>query len=118
MCQWILGPHSGAQSEFSWTGFALGEGGSRLRTMRADRIFRAGSEPLAEGSDFLWVIDYKTGVQPSGTLFLEAERTFYAPQLLAYADALRAMQGSEIPLRLGLYYPAITALDYWDPDRV
>ncbi|MGC2300310.1 MAG: UvrD-helicase domain-containing protein [Acidobacteriaceae bacterium] len=118
VCQWILGAHAGAQSEFSWTGFVPGEAASRLRTMRADRIFRAGSDPLAEGSDFLWVIDYKTGVHPSGTLFLEAERTFYAPQLLAYADALRALQGSEIPLRLGLYYPAITALDYWDPDGV
>jgi ATP-dependent exoDNAse (exonuclease V) beta subunit len=116
VCQWILAPHAAAQSEVSWSGVVLGESGSRLRTLRADRVFRAGPEPLTEGSDYLWVIDYKTsGPAPSGALFLQAERTLYAPQLLAYARALRALHGPETPLRLGLYYPAIAMLDYWDP---
>ncbi|MGB9031077.1 MAG: PD-(D/E)XK nuclease family protein, partial [Acidobacteriaceae bacterium] len=116
VCQWILAPHAGAQSEASWTGVVPGESGSRLRTLRADRVFRAGPEPLVAGADYLWVIDYKTGGRaPSGALFLEAERALYAPQLLAYARALRALHGPETPLRLGLYYPAITVLDSWDP---
>jgi ATP-dependent helicase/nuclease subunit A len=116
ICQWILAPHPGAQSEVSWSGVAPVESGSRLRTLRADRVFRAGPEPLVEGSDFLWVIDYKTsGRAPSGALFLQAERDLYAPQLLAYARALRALHGPDTPLRLGLYYPAIPMLDYWDP---
>jgi len=115
VCQWILATRAEAQSEASWTGFIPGE--SRLRTLRADRVFRAGREPLQEGSDFLWVIDYKTSSRaPSGALFLAAERAIYAPQLRAYAQALRALHGANTPLRLGLYYPAITALDYWDPD--
>ncbi len=116
VCQWILSPHAEAQSEASWTSFVPGE--SRTRTLRADRVFRAGLKPLQEGSDFLWVIDYKTSSRaPSGALFLAAERAIYAPQLRAYASALRALHGADTPLRLGLYYPAITALDYWDPDH-
>ena len=116
VCRWILDRHAGAQSEASWTGVVPGESGSRLRTLRADRVFRAGPEPLVEGSGYLWVIDYKTsGRTPSGALFLQAERDLYAPQLLAYARALRALHGPETPLRLGLYYPAITVLDFWDP---
>jgi hypothetical protein len=86
--------------------------------LRADRVFRAGPEPLAAGSDHLWIVDYKTsGRTPSGALFLAAERALYAPQLQAYARAVRALYGLQTPIRLGLYYPAITALDYWDPDR-
>jgi hypothetical protein len=116
VCRWILATHAEAQSEASWTGFVPGE--SRIRTLRADRVFRAGREPLQEGSDVIWVIDYKTSSRaPSGTLFLAAERAIYAPQLHAYANAVRALHGADTPLRLGLYYPAITALDYWDPDR-
>jgi ATP-dependent exoDNAse (exonuclease V) beta subunit len=123
VCRWILSPHEEAQSEASWSGFTSGlaAGDRRLRTLRADRVFRAGPTPgpvpLQEGSDYLWVIDYKTGAAPSGALFLQAERALYAPQLLAYASALRALHGPETQLRLGLYYPAIAAFDYWDPSR-
>ncbi len=115
-CQWILAPHPGAQAEASWTG-SIDSPGARLRTLRADRVFQAGSAPLAEGSACWWVVDYKTGPPPSGDrdAFLRSERSLYAPQLLAYAQAIRALHGAEVPLRLGLYYPAIAALDYWDP---
>jgi ATP-dependent exoDNAse (exonuclease V) beta subunit len=117
VCQWILAEHLDAQSEVSWTGFVPGEAGARLRTLRADRVFRAGATPRAEGSDYLWVIDYKTGTAPSGDrqAFLQAERALYAPQLLAYARALRALHGPDTLLRAGLYYPTITVLDFWDP---
>jgi ATP-dependent exoDNAse (exonuclease V) beta subunit len=116
VCQWILAAHPGAQSEASWTG--VGDSGSRLRTLRADRVFRAGPAPLdSSSSDYLWVIDYKTGSVAPGALLLASERALYAPQLLAYARALRALHGPETKLRLGLYYAAIPALDWWDPDR-
>ncbi len=114
VCQWILAVHPDAQSEASWTGYTPGEG-SRLRTLRADRVFRAGPEPLSGGSDYFWVIDYKTSAAPSGALFLQTERALYEPQLLAYARVLRALHEPAIPMRLGLYYPAIAALDFWDP---
>ena len=116
ICRWILAPHPNEQAEASWTGSA-GSSGGRLRTLRADRVFQAGPQPLAEGSGYWWVIDYKTGPAPSGDrdAFLRAERSLYAPQLMAYAQALRALHGAVVPLRLGLYYPAIAVLDYWDP---
>jgi ATP-dependent helicase/nuclease subunit A len=123
VCRWILAPHPEAQSEASWSGFA----DSRLRTLRADRVFRAGSAPLAEGSDCLWaegsdclwIVDYKTGAAPAGdpAAFIAAGRQTYAPQLLAYGRALRAIHGPETQLRLGLYYPAIAFFDWWDPSR-
>ena len=115
VCRWILAPHPEAQSEASWSSFTPGD--HRLRTLRADRVFRAGPAPLQEGSDYLWVIDYKTGTAPSGELFVAAERAVYAPQLLAYANALRALHGPTAAIRLGLYYPAIAVFDYWDPDQ-
>jgi len=115
VCRWILAPHPGAQSEPSWTGFIPGESRARLRTLRADRIFQSGPEPLATGSDYWWVIDYKTSARtPSGALFLTAERALYAPQLQTYARALRTLHGAETRLRLGLYYPAIASLDWWE----
>lgn len=113
--QWILGPHPEAQSEASWSGVLPGEA-SRLRTLRADRVFRAGPAPLAEGADCFWIIDYKTGDATPGALFLASERELYAPQLAAYARALRALHGADTPLRLGLYYPAITTLDWWEAE--
>jgi ATP-dependent exoDNAse (exonuclease V) beta subunit len=130
VCQWILALHPGAQAEAAWTlisplispgvapGSAPGSSSPRLRTLRADRIFQAGSAPLLEGSDCWWVIDYKTGSAPAGDRdsFLRAQRSTYAPQLQAYAHALRALHGAALPLRLGLYYPAIAALDWWDAD--
>ena len=118
VCRWILSAHPEAQSEVAWTGWLPGESSSRLRTLRADRVFRAGPEPLAEGSDCLWVIDYKTSAAPQADrdAFLRAEREVYAPQLRAYAEALRALHGPQIALRLGLYYPTLSALDWW-PDE-
>jgi ATP-dependent helicase/nuclease subunit A len=118
VCQWILAAHPDAQSEASWTGFLPGAEPSTpaLRTLRADRLFRAGPQPLDSSSaDYLWVIDYKTGEAAPNPLLLAAERDFYAPQLLAYARALRILHGAETKFRLGLYYVAIAKLDWWDP---
>jgi hypothetical protein len=116
ICQWILAPHPEAQSEAAWSSISPD---ARLRTLRADRVFRAGSAPLAAGSDCLWVIDYKTGPasSPDRAAFLATERITYAPQLLAYARALRAINGPNIPIRVGLYFPAIATLDHWDPNE-
>ena len=109
--RWVLGPHPGAQSEASWTGWV--DGG--LRTLRADRIFRAGAEPLQPGSDYFWVVDYKT-TRYSGTdvdSFLGEQRGFYEPQLAAYGRALRKLYGEDLALRFGLYFPRIGRLEWW-----
>jgi ATP-dependent helicase/nuclease subunit A len=115
VCRWILSPHPEAQSEASWTGLA----GGTLRTLRADRIFRSGAEPEQDGADCLWVIDYKTSTeQPEDReAFLQREHRIYAPQLQAYGHAMRMVYGKENPLRLGLYYPQIAVLDWWNPGK-
>lgn len=110
--QWILTPHADAASEASWTGVLDGT----LRTVRADRVFRAG-EPGSTSGDVWWVIDYKTA-PPEGndtaTLMREL-RPLFAPQLEIYAQFLRKLHGEEIDVRAGLYYPRLLAFDWWKP---
>ena len=109
--RWILEQHSGAQSEASWTSW----GDDTPQTLRADRIFRAGAAPLETGLDYLWIIDYKMSA-PTGEPveeFLAKQRGYYAPQLARYADALRDLEGRNMPLRLGLYYPRLARFDWW-----
>ena len=110
--RWILAPHAGAQSETSWTGWI----GNEMVTLRADRVFRAGAAPLESGSDYLWIIDYKMSA-PAGEPveeFLARQRGYYAPQLARYAQALTELEGGNISLRLGLYYPRLPRFDWWN----
>jgi ATP-dependent exoDNAse (exonuclease V) beta subunit len=115
---WILGRHPGAQTETAWTGMLDGA----LRTLRVDRIFRAGNEPLTDGEDCLWIIDYKTaGRDFSGAInsigeaqdFMRQERSRYEGQLLSYGRMLRLARGNSIEIRLGLYHPFMPHLEYW-----
>ncbi len=109
--RWLLSPHPGSQSEASWTGWVDG----RLQTLRADRVFRAGAEPLQESSDYFWVVDYKTASYSGGdvTGFLVEQRAFYEPQLASYGRVLRKLHGDSLALRFGLYFPRIGRLEYW-----
>ncbi len=113
---WILGSHRESQTESSWTAVIDGV----PRTMRIDRSFFAGPEPLVPKSRFddescLWIIDYKTPTHgPSGIdQFLAAERLQYAAQLESYAEILKLAHGTEIQVRLGLYYPFLQKLLWW-----
>lgn len=110
--RWILSPHADAASEASWTGILDGT----LRTVRADRVFRAG-EPGSASGDVWWVIDYKTahpGGSDTANLMREL-RPLFAPQLEVYAQFLRKLHGDEIEVRAGLYYPRLLAFDWWKP---
>ncbi|MBB6143971.1 ATP-dependent exoDNAse (exonuclease V) beta subunit [Silvibacterium bohemicum] len=111
---WILRQRADAESEASWTGYFEGA----LQTLRADRVFNAGAEPLSDGSGFTWIVDYKHS-DPSGKPvadFLTHQREQYAPQLARYAGALRAIRGNHLRFRFGLYYPRIPRLDWWAED--
>src|ERR1039458_4566215 len=88
---WLLASHPGAASEFALTawpqsGDIVGPGALRPASVRADRIFHAGSEPGFPGEEFLWIIDYKTSARGPGSLqdFLATQRAAYAPQLDAF----------------------------------
>jgi ATP-dependent exoDNAse (exonuclease V) beta subunit len=108
--QWLLGAREDAASEYAFTSWH-----ERRSSFRLDRIFIAGTEPLAPGSDCLWIVDYKTASYGRGTdidAFLAEERLKYAPQLESYARAIGAdAEGKE--MRVGLYYPMLPKLLWW-----
>ena len=109
--RWILEQHAGAQSETSWSEWI----GEEMVTLRADRVFRGGVQPGEAGEDYLWIVDYKMSA-PAGEAiekFLAEQRGYYAPQLERYAAALRQLEGGELAVRMGLYYPRIARLDWW-----
>ncbi|MFP5235463.1 MAG: UvrD-helicase domain-containing protein [Acidobacteriota bacterium] len=108
--QWILTTHADAASETSWSGVLNGS----MRTVRADRVFRAGEPGSATGTTW-WVIDYKTA-HPEGSdvaALLRELRPAFAPQLAIYAKFLRKLHGEDIDVRAGLYYPRLLAFDWW-----
>jgi ATP-dependent exoDNAse (exonuclease V) beta subunit len=110
--QWILSPRLNAESEVRWAGVVAGS----LRTVRVDRIFRAGRAPISEGEDCWWIIDYKTAhadhADPAAEL--PELRALFAPQLEAYAEVLRNLHGKDASIRAGLYYPRMVLLDWWE----
>jgi len=119
---WLLSPHPEAASELALAA-SLDSPGSPAMTVsiRVDRVFRAGPEPLAPGDDFLWIVDYKTADHgPSGLDdFLTTQRSVYSAQLETYAQVLAqspatsAMPPTEV--RVALYYPTIPHLIWWKP---
>ncbi len=113
--RWILGARAGAQTETSWSGWAGSEGAEIVRTLRGDRIFRAGATPCSGEETHLWIVDYKTARHGASGLdaFLEAEKQKYLHQLEAYAAIMRKVHGEDQPLRLALYYPLLTRLVWW-----
>jgi ATP-dependent exoDNAse (exonuclease V) beta subunit len=108
---WILKPRPAAQSEASWSGVIDG----KAQTLRIDRSFRAGAEPLRDEGDFLWIVDYKTASHrgPDAEAFLDVERTKYKEQLEKYGEMSRLAFGVGVSLRFGLYYPLLKRFDWW-----
>jgi ATP-dependent exoDNAse (exonuclease V) beta subunit len=112
MGQWILSPHMQAASEVRWTGVVSGA----VTNVRVDRIFRAGLTPLSESQQAWWVIDYKTSYSdnPDPENALAQFRPLFAPQLEAYAQVLRNLHGDGAVIHVGLYYPRLALLDWWE----
>jgi ATP-dependent helicase/nuclease subunit A len=109
---WLLDAHDDAASEYALTAW-----GERRSSVRLDRVFRAGEEPLASGGDCLWIVDYKTTTHGSKGVeeFLAEERVKYEPQMLAYARMMRS-EAEPGKLRVGLYYPMLPKLVWWTPE--
>ena len=109
---WILSPHAEAASEAAWAGVVAGD----LRSIRVDRVFKAGPTPGAKGEDCWWIIDYKTAhasnIDPAQAL--PGLRELFAPQLEAYTGILRNLHGGDAHLFAGLYYPRMALLDWWE----
>jgi hypothetical protein len=107
---WILSLHPDAESEVRWTGVVDGT----LRTVQADRVFRAGETALSEGSGVWWIVDYKTANDDSRGALAKL-RGLFARQLELYASVLRKLHGPDTQIRAGLYYPRMLQFDWWEP---
>jgi ATP-dependent exoDNAse (exonuclease V) beta subunit len=83
-------------------------------SVRFDRTFRGGAEPLSSGDGYLWIIDYKTTRQMKmdKAEFFAKEQEKYAQQMMAYAHIMLSMVDRE-KIRLGLYYPMLPGLTWW-----
>jgi hypothetical protein len=109
---WVLSARNDASSEYALTSWD-----TRRNSVRLDRLFLAGSEPLKPGNDHLWIIDYKTSThgRQGADEFLAEEKVKYGPQMEAYGRMMRdRVQTGK--LRVGLYYPALPRLIWWQPE--
>jgi hypothetical protein len=107
--RWILMARKEASSEFALTSWT-----ETRRSVRLDRIFRGGATPLADGDEYLWIVDYKTTTCGSESVeaFLQRERVKYSEQMETYARVF----SPEEKIRLALYYPLLPQLVWWSPE--
>ncbi|HEX7374020.1 MAG TPA: UvrD-helicase domain-containing protein [Steroidobacteraceae bacterium] len=106
--QWLLDPaHASASSELALTGRI----GDEVRSVVIDRTF-------VDASGTRWIVDYKTSPHEGGGVddFLDREQERYRPQLERYAAFMRQL-GSE-PIRLGLYFPLLSAWREWPAPEI
>ncbi len=108
--QWVIRAHPGAASELAL--ISLRDSGRS--SIRLDRTFHGGAEPLETGTDFLWIVDYKTATHGREGVdeFLSREREKYAGQMESYA---RELQREGRATRVGLYYPLLPRMVWWEP---
>jgi ATP-dependent exoDNAse (exonuclease V) beta subunit len=112
--RWLLTPRASSYNERSWTSLA----DSRVLLQRPDLVFLAGATPQESGSDYLWIIDYKTAALAVGEDregFLSASREQYREQLEQYSELFRRMDSTTTRRqhRLALYHPLLPWLDWW-----
>ena len=103
--QWVLRQeHRSAESELGLSGPI----GQEIVNVVIDRTF-------IDEQGTRWIVDYKTSSHEGSGLdqFLDSEQSRYRPQLERYA-ALAARLGPE-PVRLGLYFPLLSAWRDWSP---
>jgi ATP-dependent exoDNAse (exonuclease V) beta subunit len=103
--RWLLGtPHRDAESELALSGRV----GPDIVSIVIDRTF-------VDATGTRWIIDYKTSTHEGAgrDAFLDNERERYRPQLERYAELVGAL-GNE-PIRLGLYFPLMSAWREWEP---
>ncbi|NYF52531.1 UvrD-helicase domain-containing protein [Tunturiibacter gelidoferens] len=110
--RWVLSQHKQASSELSLSSW------SDVRSsVRLDRVFHGGAKPMEPGAGYLWIIDYKTATHGREGIdeFLAEERMKYTDQMKLYAQTMgdRVESGK---LRVGLYYPMMPKLVWWEPD--
>lgn len=112
---WTLQDHPDAKSEVALQAHITGKHSDPHLSVRIDRTFRAGTEPLSAGDNCCWIVDYKTA-EPAGEEtgeFLAQEKSHYEKQLTTYAQIKQMELGSHVPIYLALYYPLLRQLIWW-----
>jgi ATP-dependent helicase/nuclease subunit A len=102
--RWLIDRrHASADSELALTGRVDGE----IVSVVIDRTF-------VDECGTRWIVDYKTSSHEGAGLdmFLDSEQARYRPQLERYAALMRHL-GPE-PIRLGLYFPLLSAWRAWN----
>ncbi|MGH8646627.1 MAG: 3'-5' exonuclease [Gammaproteobacteria bacterium] len=103
--RWILNPeHQDAHNEYALGGVLGGE----IVHAVIDRTF-------IDREGIRWIIDYKTGTHLGAdpTAFIDNEQQRYQAQLERYAVLMGGLEPR--PIRLGLYFPLLTAWREWEP---
>jgi ATP-dependent helicase/nuclease subunit A len=120
--RWLLAardfaPGDHAWNETSWTSTKEG----RMLRQRPDRVFFAGDSPGAPGTEYLWIVDYKTASLAAGDdrdSFLIGSREQYRSQLDSYSKLFRKLSAlddaaADRKHRLAIYHPMLPWLDWW-----
>ncbi|WP_158945537.1 exodeoxyribonuclease V subunit beta [Granulicella sp. S190] len=110
--RWLLSQREQASSELALTTWT-----DTRSSVRLDRLFLGGPSPMDDGTDHLWIIDYKTATHGRQGIdeFLAGERAKYDGQMQTYAQLLKGRVSSG-NLRVGLYYPLLSKLVWWVPE--
>lgn len=100
--QWILKPHTAAQSEFALSSSHQ----QKLKRIIIDRTF-------LDENNRRWIIDYKTARCQTNNLddWLAKEKQKYQSQLIHYANVLNKLHAE--PMYFGLYFPLVPAWVEW-----
>jgi ATP-dependent exoDNAse (exonuclease V) beta subunit len=103
--QWLLDKtHQDAQAEYRLTAWLNGI----YQEICIDRTF-------IDSNGIRWIVDYKTSnLAPKSDLaaFLKREQARYSAQLERYAALMRLKENH--PIRLGLYFPLLSAWQEWE----
>jgi ATP-dependent helicase/nuclease subunit A len=119
--RWLLMQRDSAPGQ-SWneTPWSMVKEG-RVIGERPDRVFLGGASPGAPGTEYLWIVDYKTAPLPNGAdreAFFAASRELYRNQLEAYSELFRNLPVVDEAVttrehRLAIYHPMLPWLDWW-----
>ncbi|MFQ5509702.1 MAG: PD-(D/E)XK nuclease family protein, partial [Leptospirillia bacterium] len=109
--RWLLGPREAAENELAVSGVQTGP------EVAPGQVVRRAIDRTFIDNGVRWIIDYKTGGHEGGRVdeFLDEQVRRHRPQLEGYAELMHGLQagGEPLPIRLGLFFPALSGWRDW-----